>query len=68
MEHVNKDEKPHSSHRMTAAKSTIVSCASNERFGTVCKCKDCGGKFILAGQGTYLDEKLMTKCLGDLGE
>ena len=62
MEQVKRGTKPHTSHRMTTAESVIVSCASNERFGALQTCKACKGKFIVAGQGTYLDERLQTLC------
>lgn len=62
-----KTAEPHKTHKMGEWSSTIVACASNDRFGQVRKCKVCGGRDVKAGGAgsRYFDEILLSTCYGD---
>lgn len=65
MEQVTSDARPHPSHRMGSSQSTIVACASNDRFGSVVSCERCGARDVKAGGpgSRYFDEALMSACV-----
>ena len=62
LEQVNMKTEPHHTHRFSEWKDTMVSCASNDRFGSMRKCQRCGCIEVFAGGGGshYFD--------GDAGE
>jgi hypothetical protein len=64
MEMVMMDAKPDASHQFGRKESTIVACASNDRFGSVRTCKRCGGREVWAGGAGshYFDSELLRKC------
>jgi hypothetical protein len=64
MEMVAMDAKPHPSHKFGKKESTIVACASNDRFGSVRTCKKCGGREVWAGGAGshYFDSELQGPC------
>lgn len=64
MEDVGMNDEPHSSHKMTAWSSTIVACASNDRFGMVRECSKCGGRDVKAGGAgsRYHDHGMRERC------
>ena len=66
MEWVSEESTPHSSHQFGPKESTIVACASNDRFGQVRECKKCGAKEVWAGGAGshYFDQELLYKCYG----
>ena len=66
MEQVSWDAKPHKSHQFGRKESTLVSCASNDRFGSIRTCKKCGGQEVWAGGAGshYFDEGLQEQCRG----
>jgi len=49
MNFVDDDWKPHASHVMTEWHSTILSMASNDRFGDIRECQNCHGEEARAG-------------------
>ena len=61
---MNKD--PHPSHKMGPKESTLVSCASNDRFGSIRICENCEGRDVEAGGAgsRYQDEELLSECKG----
>jgi hypothetical protein len=64
MQWVPMKQLPHASHNFTKKESTIVACASNDRFGSVRTCKRCGGREVWAGGAGshYFDSELMERC------
>jgi hypothetical protein len=66
MEWVPRDAEPHVSHRFGKKDSTVIVCASNERFGAIRVCKHCGGREVWAGGAGshYFDPVLKLACTG----
>lgn len=66
MEAVHWDEPPHASHVFGKKSSTLVACASNDRFGSIRTCKGCEGREVWAGGAGshYFDAGLKTACKG----
>lgn len=66
MEFVYYSREPDVSHDMTVWEETIVSCASNDRFGSVRHCTRCEARDVKAsGAGSrYWDQELFKKCEG----
>lgn len=64
MQPVKYDAEPHASHRMGAWESTLVACASNDRFGQIRECAACGGRDVKAGGpgSRYFDAELLRNC------
>lgn len=64
LEQVNYNKEPHDSHVFGRKESTLVSCASNDRFGSVRTCKRCGGSEVWAGGAGshYFDGDLASAC------
>ena len=64
MEFVAMGKEPHASHKMGAWESTLVSCASNDRFGKIRECENCGGRDVIAGGAgsRYHDKELGMVC------
>lgn len=64
MRQVKMDAEPHPSHRFGEKMSTLVSCASNDRFGSIRECEGCGGREVWAGGAGshYFDEELLRTC------
>lgn len=64
MEQVAMDAKPHPSHKFGKKESTIVACASNDRFGSIRTCKKCEGREVWAGGAGshYFDAELLKEC------
>lgn len=64
MESVSYEEEPHPSHKMGKKESTLVACASNDRFGSVRACVNCEGRDVEAGGAgsRYHDPELMREC------
>ena len=64
LKQVSKDEKPHKSHSFGRKTSTVVACASEDRFGSVRSCKHCDATEVWAGgPGThYLDQRATKAC------
>lgn len=65
MQSVPMDATPHGSHRMGSKSSTLVSCASDDRFGTVRACLDCDAEEVFAGGAGshYFDDELLAPCV-----
>jgi hypothetical protein len=65
MEGVPMDAKPHASHKFGKKESTLVACASNDRFGSIRTCKHCGGREVWAGGAGshYFDSELKRACV-----
>lgn len=61
---VDKTKVPHKSHDMGNWASTVVACASNDRFGEIRSCSGCGGRHVEAGGpgSQYMDKELLRKC------
>ena len=55
-------EKPHRSHRMTKARTDILSPCDTPRFYTVRECKNCEGKQAEGVAGQFIDKALKKKC------
>ena len=66
MEQVSESAAPHSSHKMGEKESTLIACASNDRFGTVRACERCEGREVWAGGAGshYFDPELKRPCQG----
>ena len=64
MEHVAMNAQPHASHKFGKKESTLVACASNDRFGSIRVCKKCGGREVWAGGAGshYFDTELQQVC------
>ena len=64
MQQVEMSDVPHSSHDMGEWMQTIVACASNDRFGRVRTCKNCGLQDVMAGgaESHYFDHGLTNVC------
>lgn len=64
MESVAMNKEPHPSHKMGPKESTLVSCASNDRFGSVRTCENCEGRDVIAGGpgSRYHDLELTIEC------
>jgi hypothetical protein len=64
MEMVAMDAKPHPSHQFGNKKSTIVACASNDRFGSIRTCAKCALREVWAGGAGshYFDHDLQKPC------
>ena len=64
MQQVDMKDEPHSLHVMGEWEQTIVACASNDRFGRVRKCKNCGLEEAFAGGAGshYFDYGLGNSC------
>lgn len=64
METVPMDAKPHPSHRFGKKESTIVACASNDRFGSIRTCTKCALREVWAGGAGshYFDRGLQEPC------
>ena len=64
MEMVAMDAKPHPSHKFGEKESTLVACASNDRFGSIRACKVCEGREVWAGGAGshYFDAELLRAC------
>lgn len=66
MQQVSYKTEPHPSHTMGEWESTLVACASNDRFGSERCCKKCSLRDVKAGGAgsRYFDEGLETECSG----
>ncbi len=66
MEYVPMHATPHESHKMGPKESTLVACASNDRFGSVRACEKCEGREVWAGGAGshYFDPELAERCRG----
>lgn len=64
MNQVAMDATPHASHTFGKKESTLVACASNDRFGSIRTCRRCGGREVWAGGAGshYFDEELLEAC------
>ena len=64
MEWVSMETMPHASHQFGKKTSTLVACASNDRFGSIRTCKHCGGREVWAGGAGshYFDTALKRTC------
>jgi hypothetical protein len=64
MEMVAMDAKPHPSHQFGKKESTIVACASNDRFGSIRACTKCELSEVWAGGAGshYFDRGLQETC------
>jgi len=67
MDRVPWDAEPHESHDMGEWESTIVACASNDRFGQIRKCKKCKAEEVKAGGpgSHYFETELCIECSED---
>lgn len=64
MEKVSMSTEPHASHKFGKKESTLVACASNDRFGSIRTCKGCGRSEVWAGGAGshYFDAGLDEEC------
>jgi len=64
MDQVPMDAKPHPSHQFGKKESTLVACASNDRFGSIRTCKKCELSEVWAGGAGshYFDHGLKEPC------
>lgn len=64
MKYVKMTTEPHPSHKMGPKESTLVTCASNDRFGSVRACENCEGRDVIAGGAgsRYHDPELEHPC------
>lgn len=63
---VRENDTPHPSHQFGPKDSTLVACASNDRYGQVRTCKKCEANEVWAGGpgSHYFDQELFSKCFG----
>ena len=61
--HYSKDWKPHSSHKMTKWKETIVTLIATPRFGRVRYCAYCGAGQAETVAGRDANQELALECL-----
>ena len=64
MKMVTMHAKPHPSHQFGKMESTIVACASNDRFGSIRTCTKCELREVWAGGAGshYVDHGLQEPC------